>query len=273
MSGGYFYKGINLNQIYRSGNIGATGYSGMPFSNGATTFAALQPNDFGYSLNGTPLSNTVQANTTGVLTSSPINPVSIPTGCKSINVIAVGGAGGAGGRGGNTSANSYNSGGSSDGTGGAGGTGGFGTYYYQNSILLGNEQTITVTVGAVGVNGTPGNAASAKSNMNSNFSYNNAKATGNDGTKGGDGSASIIIIGNKQITAAAGNGGTGGDGSTSNGSQNTQSSTPGTPGTSGNSQNSTYGGAPNAYPPLINGNTIYGNPSTGGAVQIIWLFD
>ena len=77
---GYFYKGINLNQIYvNNGNTGTiSGYSGIPNSNGnQSNYSGMNPLSFGYNSGNMGLYNQVTAHntiiTTTVLTSIDSN--------------------------------------------------------------------------------------------------------------------------------------------------------------------------------------------------------
>ncbi len=291
----YYYKGVSLNNIYVNDGKSTTdtkfyGYAGIPNSNSnqGSTYSGERPLAFGFTYQGTNLSTYTTANSTTYTSSGN---ATIPTGCKSIRVISVGGGGGGGGAGGNATGSAYAK--IDWGTGGAGGNGGYGSIVYSNSdtnnnISLSNYNSIYVTVGTAGAAGVAGeNVIGA--------------ATGNypapSGNAGGAGKSSYIDLiksnGEKSsiCTANPGNGGNGGNGAsvfvdTTNGFVNPKDGTNGNQGTltSDPYSSSNYpdigGGEPGngGYKTLndktgTNWNSTPANDGTSGTVQIIWLYD
>jgi hypothetical protein len=272
---GYSYKGINVNNICVNNGTTAnvSGFSGMPATS-ATNYSSMCPLTFGYTTGNPPvdLCNQYAASNTGIITTSGNH--TIPIGAKSCRVISVGGGGGSGGKGGNAAAESFNGNGVANGNGGAGGTGGYGTYNYSNVSLSGYTGIYTFIGGA----GTNGNAGSNQK-VNSNYTpvpagYNNNKT--NNVNAGNDGNAGIqtyiqLTTTNSQsgyyAIGNAGNGGIGGGPASANASQNKANANDGNAGAAGTP--TTIQANDINYPTLSN----YGNPSTQGAVQIIWLYD
>ena len=261
----YFYKGVNLNQIYVNDSTTGTisGYSGMPNSNGTqSSYSGMNPLSFGYNSGNIGLYNQVTANNTGIITSTN-NSISVPSGSKSCNIICVGGGGGNGGEGGSGKATSSNSNNlSGTGNGGGGGSGGYAEYNYYNSVSLVNVSVIGVTIGNAGNDGTKGDDKS------SNFVNGTEKGdSGNSGSGGNYSSVNNII--NASISSNGGNGGGGGDGGSCSISDdgNSITTSPGDKGTAGVYESSQANNT--NFPALSN----YGNPGTQGAVQIIWLYN
>jgi hypothetical protein len=280
----FFYKDVNLNQIYYTdGNPSSQfNYIGIPNILSSTNYSVLRPKSFSYFDGPKDLSENCVANT-AFYTSS--QNVSVPSGCKSINVIIVGGGGGGGGHGGKAGATSGN-GTYKSAFGGSGGPGGYGYYYLGNSISVAGTSTIAVHVGTGGDGGSSGNDNSVKSNYNgANVKWNSGTAVGGTGLPGGPGETSYIQTENGAIySGSGGNGGNGGNGGEAKANQGSTNDSRGNDGSQGESVNWTYGGDINNYPSLSNygnpGNGAIdgqgqptGNPGTQGAVQIIWLFD
>jgi len=291
----YFFKGVNLSQIYvNDGTVNSTGsYVGMPVGKGTfNTFTGMNPTPIGYQFNGTDLANSITANynlynieTTGIAynntNSTYSGTVTPPSQSKSIRVISVGGGGGGGGAGGNAKTKIIG-GSSATGNGGAGGDGGAGNWAYisntsTQSLPINFNTPIQVTVGTGGNGGSEG-----KSNSNSTPAGTETTASGQVGGKGNSGNSSYIIINGTQYAVAnGGNGGNGGNGAKAT-SQNVSNSHKGNAGTAGDGgaglQNNfpilNYGTAGNGgtgYPQTSSINA--GNPGANGAVQIIWLYD
>lgn len=286
MSSNYFYKNISLSNIYEnSGN--STPSSPSPFDSfvgipvgSSTIYTAEQPNTFGFSYQSIDLTNYVTANNTGLVNTT--GNYTIPTGCKSVRVISVGGGGGAGGEGGYAKCTAYDNAEESN-PGGPGCSGGYAEYNISN-ISTGNSTTLSVFIGNAGTGGTIGDSDAVKSNFNG-LNYNNEKCNnqkaGNDGTAGNSTYITFDANGPTQYAIAlGGNGGQGGNAAKGNVEENKFNDT--NPGNSnaptglGNAVNSQYSGAPNYYPQLGNGGHPGVNSATtgqNGAAQIIWLFD
>jgi hypothetical protein len=290
----YYYKDINLNNIYV--NDGKTtsdtnfyGYAGIPNSNSTTgsTYTGETPLPFGFTYQGTDLSTYTTANSTTYKSSGT---ATIPSGCKSIRVISVGGGGGGGGAGGNASAKVDITGGNTaKGNGGAGGDGGYAIIAYSNNNINENYDIKNVKSIAVYV-GTGGTAGSAGENKSTN-----SETTGGTGKDGNAGNVSFIQVTDSKGTntvayADIGNGGDGGNGAEAyvNGSNLNTHSIKGEPGTPGNLTSDPYdskiyadigGGQPGTggYQTDSKGNppdtTVNANDGGSGAVQIIWLYN
>jgi hypothetical protein len=288
MSSNYSYKDIPLNQIYDSSGISTAnqtyqGYIGFPLPKSTTNFSYLRPIPFGYSGPSGDLYNLATARNTGIIIDTSLN-CRIPTGCKSINVIAVGGGGGGGGGGGKASATSWD-GNFSSAFGGKGGAGGYGKYgVVLNRAVLATD-VINITIGVGGDRGLAGDGDSAKTNATGQSNSTNNGKNGDNGTTGG---TTIITINSTNSTntileVAGGNLGFGGTRANAR-ADNGANSRPGEPGANGTPISTTYGGMPNAYPNLStfgnpgNGgidsdSSVAATPGTRGAVQIIWLYD
>lgn len=305
----YYYKGVNLNNIYvndgkTTSDATTNGYIGIPNSNSneGIKYPGEAPVSFGFKYKGTDLSKTCTANTTTYTSSTN---ASIPTGCKSIRVISVGGGGAGGGAGGNAEATAISGGNTAKGNGGAGLNGGYGSITYSNNNTaanynIENANSIYVTVGTSGNLGNNG----TDNYVSATLFDNSESTTGGVGGAGNAGNASYLTITtnngtNNVFEASPGNGGAGGNGAyafvdapdqktTSNkGNSNTDYA---------NLQNDPY--SSKVYPELIfqkikfGNETInipYGYPGTGsyynektlypgstglpGVVKIIWLYD
>jgi len=259
----YFYKGVNLSQIYvNDGKLSnQDNYTGIPtISNDSyVVYSMVRPLNFGYSYRGDNLNNITTSYYSLV---NETGNIKTPTNCKSINIICVGGGGGGGGSGGGANAKAGLKGDSSSSSGGDGGQGGFG-YYYTGKLYVQGGATYEVTIGGGG-----GGGGSGTGNYISGAG-GDASTQGKAGETGGAGSPSGIKIGNNFYGGSGGNGGNGGIGAIAFAKQNTSNSSKGDPGSSGNSPNSTYNGAPNSYPQLElkSGNTSipYGIPGSGGS--------
>lgn len=291
----YFYKSINLNQIYQNNGTtygAGTPYVGMPTRtdpSGNVNFSGMRPLTFGYTTNTDgDLSNIAVANLT-IINTSTTTPSAIPTGAKQIRWICVGGGGGGGGAGGFGRANVNNT---ATGNGGVGGTGGFGVNTaVTGSYNLQNVNSYGITIGAGGTGGTKG----ANRTVNNVTGKANAVgSSGNDGNAGGPTSLYVFTNASPNVqqiiaTASGGNGGGGGAGGSANAdsSGNTNSST-GAAGTSGTP--AAFTSLSPVYPTPSVGSTSPGNPGTGdidnsngttltapsgraGQVTIIWLYD
>lgn len=219
----YYYKDINLNNIYVNDGKTTTntsdfyGYEGIPNSNSndGIKHTGEAPVPFGFTYQGIDLSAYTTSNYTLYTTSQE---ATIPTGCKSIRVISVGGGGGGGGAGGNASATVTATPLTAKGNGGAGLDGGYATIVYSNNNLnenydISNTENIYVTVGDAGTAGNNG-----KDNSTETTPFENRKdTTGGKGGSGNAGNSSYIKTtdsnGNlKLFEAASGNGGAGGNG-------------------------------------------------------------
>jgi hypothetical protein len=293
----YYYKDVNLNNIYV--NDGKTtsdtnfyGYAGIPNSDSTqgSTYSGETPLPFGFTYQGTDLSTYTTANST-IYKSSGY--ATIPSGCKSIRVISIGGGGGGGGAGGNASAKvDVPYGNTAKGNGGAGGDGGYGSIAYSNTNINENydiKNAVSIAV-YVGMGGPAGSAGQDKSTNNN--------ITGGKGNAGYPGNVSCINVNTKKdinnydyvAYADQGNGGDGGNGAeakVNNTNLNTNSSK-GNAGTPGNLTYNPYdskiyadigAGQPGTggYQTDSKGNppdtTINANDGGSGAVQIIWLYD
>ena len=271
---GYSYKGINVSNICVNNGTTATvsGFSGMPTISSATNYSSMRPLTFGYTTGNPPvdLCNQYAASNTGIITTTGNH--TIPIGAKSCRVISVGGGGGDGGKGGNASSESYNSNVSSS-SGGTGGLGGYGTYNYSNVSLSGYTGIYTF-IGGAGTNGNAGSNQKVNSNYTFPNGYNNNKTNNvNAGNHGNAGNQTYIQLTttNSQsgyyAISKGGNGGTGGEPASANASENKATSNQGSNGAAGTP--TTIQAHDINYPTL----STYGNPSTHGAVQIIWLYD
>lgn len=294
MSSSYSYKGVPLNKIYTTNATGTyQGYSSFPIPAPATPspFNYLRPKPFGYSGPNGDLRNFVDASNTGIITSSR-NTV-VPQNCKSIIVIAVGGGGGGGGAGGKATANPYTNS-SKSAWGGDGGKGGFGEYVDTSLNIQPGDSLISIIIGNGGNGGLTSNEERVESSNRGGdsilgFNYNKNQGSASDGTVGNNGNATTIKIGTTILTASGGNGGYYGTGAYAEATRTNSNTSNGVPGASGNSIYTKYDGAPNmTYPNLgnagnpgnggtdgqagVNAHTN-GQPGTGGAVQIIWLYD
>ena len=305
----YYYKGVNLNNIYvndgkTTSDATTNGYIGIPNSNSneGIKYPGEAPVSFGFKYKGTDLSTTCTANTTTYTSSTN---ASIPTGCKSIRVISVGGGGSGGGAGGNAQAKASNGGNTAKGNGGAGLNGGYGSITYSNNNTaenynIENANSIYVTVGTSGNLGNNGQDNSVSATI---FDKSDT-ATGGVGGAGNAGNASYLTITtnngtNNVFEASPGNGGAGGNGASAkvNAPDQKTNSSKGNSNTDyANLQNDPYSST--VYPELIfekfkivneKINIPYGNPGTGsyyndstlytgsnavqGVVKIIWLYD
>lgn len=266
----YFYKSINVKDICANNNTTQTvgGFAGMPTAT-STNYSGLRPLTFGYKtgVSNTDLLNSYTARNTGIITTD--SKIAIPTNVKSFRVISVGGGGGSGGQGGKASSESGDSNDSSTSYGGNGGDGGYGDYTYGNFNTSGRTN-ISIVTGDIGNTGTEGGSDKANSNYNALNGWNNSKVSGDPGTSGGPGKASYIMFdtdATQYVVANGGNGGIGGYPATANASHTKASSSKGDPGAAGTPSSSQA--TDTNFPPL----STYGNPSTAGAVQIIWLYD
>lgn len=281
---GYYYKGISLSEICENnGTTTVDGYSGMPASLYPTN-PNLSPLPFGY-MEGNPPRDlcykcTAYSNTISTKQEIPIKP-----GAKLCRVISVGGAGGGGGHGGKANVYSVN-GTRRESFGGPGGMGGYGKYTYNNSISLVNYNSITITVGDGGEGGGSGyDPDSKKSNYNAgNVSYNKATVTGGVGGAGSPGNSSYIVLNGTDTPLAVadgGNGGTGGTGGYAEANEDNLASNAGDPGVSGNTTTAVFFanyptldyGNPSTIISVDGGGTGGGQPGTGGAVRIFWLYE
>jgi len=303
----YYYKGINLNQIVvNNGNTTPqSGYYNFPQSTFSYNYSIFRPSNFDYLYQNNQLANsstTFTANYSNVYFSSS-NNVSIPSGCKSMNIIAVGGGGGGGGAGGGVSIQCGCNGKGNTANGGAGSPGGYGSYFAGN-VEVGNNTKLNVIIGQGGGGGGGGSGNSAKSNFSgANFDCgNNQSTTGGTGGDGGAGTASYIQFSDGNIYAKAdgGNGGGGGNGAYGYANNSTNSYGGNSNDSPGSPSNSQYAGGPNYYPQFYQtvnipfapsftvengvggggGNSGGGGGSGGsggggwnGAMQIIWLYD
>lgn len=276
----FFYKNINLNQIYvNDGTVTSTGsqFVGLPIGKGIyNTYSGMNPNPIGYQVNGVDISNSLTAKST-IYTSTISTPISIPTGCKSIRAISVGGGGGGGGRGGTAKINiTFVSEASSQGADGGGGGNGNYAYIYPSLPINSNSQ-ITVSIGN---NGTGGEAGLPRFSTTTAGIEDSIK--GQIGKSGTSGNSSYININGIQYALAnGGNGGSGGEGgsikanSGSNYSRDPGAPNPAPTGIGGLNINNNF--------PSITGYGIggagsnpeytYGSSGGQGAVQIIWLYD
>jgi hypothetical protein len=275
----YFYKNNNLNQIYENnGTVSSTGaFIGIPQSTGNfNTYSGMNPNPIGYLINGTDIANSLTAKST-IYTSTTSTPISIPTGCKSIRAISVGGGGGGGGRGGTAKMTiALVSDASSQGA--DGGSGGNGNYaYIYPSLSINSNSQITVNIGN---NGTGGESGLPKFSTTTAGIVDSIK--GEAGKSGSNGNSSYININGIQYALAnGGNGGSGGEGgSVKANSDSKYSRDPGAP----NPASMGIGGLNinNNFPSIteygIGGagsspEYTYGRSGGRGAVQIIWLYD
>jgi hypothetical protein len=272
----FFYKGIPISNITQTtgSTQDAPGYQGFPIV--PTTDTGFLPIDFSYQYynpaNGIqPVSSLCTASNTGKLNSGNVN--AIPTGCKQITVIAVGGSGGGGGGGGNSTLY-YNSGGagtkpSAFGYGGAGGVGGAGGLSIQTIPCDDINKTINITYGTGGPFGTIGNSVL---NNTTASSKNTPYPAGPGNASTSNGNSTIVNYLNTTITAPGGGAGRGGNGGTTYytpiGQCNSLNGNTGAPGSSSNG------------PINANGNFSSSNPGgaagtngNSGFVQIIWLYD
>ena len=198
----YNYKGVSLTTILdQNTNLGwynPPKYSGLYY--GTTTFANSKALATGYSVDGTDISSTARA--THVTFNTAQAHVNIPTGCKTIRVIARGGGGGGGGGGGPA-----NSRGGDDHAvrGQIGGSGGFGKIGYGSFNVVPGHNGIAIAVGGGGTGG--GGAGGA------NVANGDVKAgDGGNGNTGGDSGVYYNSPAGWNYYGTGGGGGTGGTG-------------------------------------------------------------
>ncbi len=267
----YYYKNIPISTITNitGSTSNAPGFSQFPVVN--TIYNKLNPLPFGY----TYTTGNTQTEVSSLCTASSTiysasTSITVPSGVNSIRVISIGGGGGGGGYGGdgNMNAGAY---GNKTGHGGSGGQGGFGSYQYDEVSSI-SGQIINISVGNGGAGGQNGSSNNAVVN---NF-LTDLGTTGNNGAAGNSGTSSFIQIGNTTYAlSSAGNGGNGGGGGNAyynpNNGLNTSN---GGNGISGNNSGD-QGNIDTNYPPLTNYGIGGGQSEagTGGAVQIIWLYD
>ena len=310
MSSGYYYKGIDLSNIYvNDGTIIDSNGFNIPVAKGKYfNYSGMRPNSFGYTVSGVDLCNTATANY-ALYTDSTTTNVDIPSGVKSCRVISVGGAGGGGGAGGKATSKAYFNSNSKSSFGGDGGVGGYGGYNY-SKLNLDSVSKIQVVVGSAGKGGTSGDNNSTHMNIASTDTSNNTK--GGDGNSGNAGNSSYIYFDNNTTShyavANGGNGGGGGNGAFAKAEFSTSSSNSGKSGSTGNSTESQakdtnypqlisytipaytytdpitgvttkitdsrsyYAGVPSNGADASNSEDT-GYTGTNGAVQIIWLYD
>jgi hypothetical protein len=269
----YFYKNIDVSNILYSDSTDNTYFIGFP----TTTIPVPSgqnlslPLDLGYTINNVDVANTSTAKYTTYNTTA--NDVNFPTGVKAIRVICIGAGGGHGGLGGYGEVNVDLPIQSALTGGGSGGPGGNGFYSYLNTTHVSVSDKFNIVSGSPGNTGNPGNNTT-------NNSFNAATARGGDGQQGNSGGvSSFTLIGSSpiNITADGGNGGLGGNGGYTHYNAGNVKFTQegGTVGGSGNATsntNSSY--SPTGRDLNTNGSGNGGNGNaTGGAVQIIWLYD
>ena len=311
MSSGYYYKGIDLSNIYvNDGLISDSNGFNIPVAKGNYfNYSGMRPNSFGYTVSGVDLCNTATANY-DVYTDSTTTNVDIPSGVKSCRVISVGGSGGGGGAGGNASSKAYINSNSKSSFGGDGGVGGYGGYHY-SKLNLDSVSKIQVVVGSAGKGGTSGNNNSTHMNIASTDTSNNTK--GGDGNSGNAGNSSYIYFDNNTTShyavADGGNGGGGGNGASAKAEYSNSNSNSGNSGSTGNSTESQakdtnypevisytgtksittvdykgasstvtvpvsyYAGVPSTTVAEASNSDANGYKGTNGAVQIIWLYE
>lgn len=313
MSSGYYYKGIDLSNIYVNDGLlnDSIGFK-IPVSKGNyLDYSGMRPISFGYTVSGVDLCNTTTANYDVYTDTSKTTNVVVPSGVKSCRVISVGGSGGGGGCGGNASAKEYLTSKSSGSFGGDGGMGGYGAYKY-STINLDSVSTIQVVVGSAGTGGTAGNSNSTHMNVTELTLSKNT--SGGDGNSGNAGNLSYIYFDNNSNThyavSGGGNGGEGGYGANAKATYAAANSKEGDGGTAGNASetqaNDTnyppvisytvkkrmpiidikgtvtkyvdvdvpyYAGVPSTTVAQAYNSDANGYKGTDGAVQIIWLYD
>jgi hypothetical protein len=262
MSNLYSYKGILLNNITTGGSSPVPGY-GVNFNYTSTPYNDLKPLPFGYfytdATNGiTSVSTLCTSANSGIIKNS--GTYSIPSGCKSVRIVSVGGGGGSGGNGGIAFLTPSTLSPANGGSGGAGGYGAIATT--SGTVTTEGLTTFTVTIGSLGNKGANGNNNAVN---NANRPAKTDNSTGNNGGPGNPGGPTTVVIGGYTLTAPGGNGGNGGiGGSIGPGIINKG---PGAPGNQGNSTTAPSEGN-------FGYQTSYGGaPSTSGYSQIIYLYD
>ena len=299
---GYFYSYSNTSAISletitdvsalaiesAASGTAATKVPGYPSLTGVTTnYLNLRPSSFSM-FNGAPPSTTnvlTYCTAAGAIINSKNIPssgyITIPDGCKSVNILTIGGGGGGGGNGGSSQAT--NKGDplkewKDSRTGGSGAGGGFAAYGQYFTKNLGPIKSLQVFLGAGGAAGPDGKSNSNVDNSKSVLSV------GGTGITGGTGGTTYVLLNNSTTAyapALGGNGGNGGGGGKSTANQNSSNGTPGGPGNSGTATAAVtppndwytiaaYGGNPGA-------GAVYGTSEStagsSGAVRLIWLYD
>jgi hypothetical protein len=261
MSNNFLYKGVSVTNSITTG-VGST-VPGYNFLGTTTNTTGLRPVKFGYSYQGIDISNYCTARNDIYKSASSAFNIPIPAGCKSIRASGIGGGGGTGGNGGYGQANNgaIKSANTAKGNGGAGGIGGFGTYLSTTANVVGQSQ-ISITLGA------PGNIGKDGANNSGTAKSGTLEQKGKDGDPGGSGTYTTIKIGNvTNSVGLPGYGGNGGIGGTAKAVYSSKtSSNKGADGTPGNATTQQSGGNFSKLNPS-------GDTSTGGAVQIVWLYD
>jgi hypothetical protein len=265
MTSGFRYKGVDIYQITTGSNTTGTAVPGYNFNGTQTPYNGLIPNDFGFlyknTTNGSlvPASNLCTARYTPVYTTP--GSITVPTGCKSVSFLALGGAGGAGG----SSGTIYGYRSSISVPSAPGGSGGNADQLIVQKYTLNSTSTINYNIGTSG-----------------NFNSNGANATdwtvgprgpidnpvySGAGGKGNQGNATICNISSSSspTTTFTANGGNGGDGGNAG-----YSSSPAGTKISSNTGNPGYPSPISNFPTTINLNY----PTNGnGTIQFIWFYD
>jgi len=279
----FLYKGTPISQITTTSGstTNAPYYPNFPVV--PTNYTGLVPNDFLYyytdSINGTePVSELCTASYTIVNTST--NTQSVPSGCKSFYVIAVGGGAGGYGAGG-LAKGTYPPNGSVQGAGGAGGRGGSGG----TTIRLYNTRkgNISINIGKGGTAGNHGDDVSVDIPTADPTPYSISSGQGNPGNDGN--STQVFYSTAPFIDAPGGKAGNYGGSAKADYDPYNFNSTQGAggdPGIDGDDKNPyslnfPMGGAPGgrggSWNPPIPYNYVNARDGSDGFAQIIWLYD
>jgi len=247
---GFSYKGIDIYTITNGSKTTGSAIPGCNFNGIRPAYNGLIPDDFGFSYQETSVSNLCTA--LNEIVYSP-GSIVVPTGSKSVSIIARGGAGGAGGGGGYAQIN-----GEIKCNGGSRGNGGNGAIVEVDKINLTPGISINYVIGTSG-NTNHGNQLDGNGDSGSTNGLNYAgKYTANagNGGNGNGGNATDVYIEGSTYTAPGGNGGGGGNGGSTNNKKN------------GNSGNN--GSTPNPSP---NNNNQLNYPSNANSsIQFIWFY-
>jgi hypothetical protein len=280
----FFYKNLAISTITTTtgSNSSAPGYPGFPVV--PTSYTGLQPNDFLYyytDSTGTqqPVSDLCTAAIT-TINASTTNQ-SVPSGCKSFYVIAVGGsAGGCGG--GGTATGNYPGVNPTQGAGGSGGAGGGGGTAIGSFTT--NSGNISITIGTGGNAGGVGNSNTADA-FSGQLTPESTQSGGGQPGKVGN-STEVIYDKQPALNASGGNVGNIGGGCNADYDPYTWNSNQGASGSPGktpalvNPYNLNFpvgaiaGGNGGFYNGSAN-NYDYQSAKDGssGYAQIIWLYD
>jgi hypothetical protein len=266
---GFSYKGID---IYKITNGSATTGTEVPFysfKGTKTNYTGLRPLPFGLDYQGNSLTDYCSAYTKPIITTNTTSTVDIPPDCKSFAFYGIAGGGGGGGNGGNANVN-VNSGNPRNRAGGSGGSGTRGAHMSGYHIPNSGQNVISIEIGN---GGTAGNSGGNAANNTSAGSGSNAKGGG--GGAGNVGNETKLKIGNVNYSTNTTPGGNGGNGAEVKYN-----------GTKWSANNGNSGSTPEQSSSKTENNSVtfpnidgYGNgggaatSGSGGALQIIWLYD